>query len=89
MTTFTNSSGDIIQSSLKYQSKSPGSSPVYLNNENQPIEQKQATPTETGFVSTIFDLEDSLSIEIQPNDALVGDAYESKVTWTLEDAPRP
>ncbi|EIE5616491.1 LapB repeat-containing protein, partial [Listeria innocua] len=89
MTTFTNSSGDIIQSSLKYQSKSSGSSPVYLNNANQPIEQKQATPTETGFVSTIFDLEDSLSIEIQPNDALVGDAYESKVTWTLEDAPRP
>ncbi|MBC1392936.1 LapB repeat-containing protein [Listeria innocua] len=89
MTTFTNSSGDIIQSSLKYQSKSSGSSPVYLNNANQPIEQKQATPTETGFVSTVFDLEDSLSIEIQPNDALVGDAYESKVTWTLEDAPRP
>ncbi|EAD9072997.1 leucine-rich repeat domain-containing protein, partial [Listeria monocytogenes] len=89
MTTFTNSSGDIIQSSLKYQSKSPGSNPVYLSNENQPIEQKQATPTETGFVSTIFDLEESLTIEIQPNDALVGDAYESKVTWTLEDAPRP
>ncbi|EQA3615776.1 LapB repeat-containing protein [Listeria monocytogenes] len=89
MTTFTNSSGDIIQSSLKYQSKSPGSNPVYLSNENQPIEQKQATPTETGFVSTIFDLEESLTIEVQPNDALVGDAYESKVTWTLEDAPRP
>ncbi|HBZ6320481.1 TPA: leucine-rich repeat domain-containing protein [Listeria monocytogenes] len=89
MTTFTNSSGDIIQSSLKYQSKSPGSNPVYLSNENQPIEQKQATPAETGFVSTIFDLEESLTIEVQPNDALVGDAYESKVTWTLEDAPRP
>ncbi|MBC2260565.1 LapB repeat-containing protein [Listeria sp. FSL L7-0091] len=89
MTTFTNGSGDIIQSSLKYQSNLPASSPVYLNNTNQPIEQKQATTTESGFVSTIFDLEDRLIIEIQPNDALVNDAYESKVTWTLEDAPRP
>ncbi|MBC6136928.1 leucine-rich repeat domain-containing protein [Listeria innocua] len=89
MTPFTNSDGDILQTSLKYQSKSPSSSPIYLNTTNQPIEKKQSAVTDPKYDSTIVNLEDSLSMEIEPNDALVNDAYESKITWTLEDAPRP
>ncbi|EBF5183255.1 lmo0549 family WxL domain-containing class 2 internalin [Listeria monocytogenes] len=89
MTPFTNSGGDILQTSLKYQSKSPSSSPIYLNTTNQPIEKKQSAVTEPKYDSTIVNLEDSLSMEIEPNDALVNDSYESKITWTLEDAPRP
>ncbi|HAO6468622.1 TPA: lmo0549 family WxL domain-containing class 2 internalin [Listeria monocytogenes] len=89
MTPFTNSGGDILQTSLKYQSKSPSSSPIYLNTTNQPIEKKQSAVTDPKYDSTIVNLEDSLSIEIEPNDALVNDSYESKITWTLEDAPRP
>ncbi|EAG0830929.1 lmo0549 family WxL domain-containing class 2 internalin [Listeria monocytogenes] len=89
MTPFTNSGGDILQTSLKYQSKSPSSSPIYLNTTNQPIEKKQSAVTDPKYDSTIVNLEDSLSMEIEPNDALVNDSYESKITWTLEDAPRP
>ncbi|EAD2557055.1 leucine-rich repeat domain-containing protein [Listeria monocytogenes] len=89
MTPFTNSGGDILQTSLKYQSKSPSSSPIYLNTTNQPIEKKQSAVTDSKYDSTIVNLEDSLSMEIEPNDALVNDSYESKITWTLEDAPRP
>ncbi|EAE1329984.1 lmo0549 family WxL domain-containing class 2 internalin [Listeria monocytogenes] len=89
MTPFTNSGGDILQTSLKYQSKSPSSSPIYLNTTNQPIEKKQSAVTDPKYDSTFFNLEDSLSMEIEPNDALVNDSYESKITWTLEDAPRP
>ncbi|EIB2901623.1 lmo0549 family WxL domain-containing class 2 internalin [Listeria monocytogenes] len=89
MTPFTNSGGDILQTSLKYQSKSPSSSPIYLNTTNQPIEKKQPAVTDPKYDSTVFNLEDSLSMEIEPNDALVNDSYESKITWTLEDAPRP
>lgn len=89
MTPFTNSGGDILQTSLKYQSKSPSSSPIYLNTTNQPIEKKQSAVTDSKYDSTVFNLEDSLSMEIEPNDALVNDSYESKITWTLEDAPRP
>ncbi|EAC7993322.1 lmo0549 family WxL domain-containing class 2 internalin [Listeria monocytogenes] len=89
MTPFTNSGGDILQTSLKYQSKSPSSSPIYLNTTNQPIEKKQSAVTDPKHDSTVFNLEDSLSMEIEPNDALVNDSYESKITWTLEDAPRP
>ncbi len=89
MTPFTNSGGDILQTSLKYQGKSPSSSPIYLNTTNQPIEKKQSAVTDPKYDSTVFNLEDSLSMEIEPNDALVNDSYESKITWTLEDAPRP
>ncbi|EAD8204052.1 lmo0549 family WxL domain-containing class 2 internalin [Listeria monocytogenes] len=89
MTPFTNSGGDILQTSLKYQSKSPSSSPIYLNTTNQPIEKKQSAVTDPKYDSTVFNLEDSLSMGIEPNDALVNDSYESKITWTLEDAPRP
>ncbi|HAO6438706.1 TPA: lmo0549 family WxL domain-containing class 2 internalin [Listeria monocytogenes] len=89
MTPFTNSGGDILQTSLKYQSKSPSSSPIYLNTTNQPIEKKQSAVTDPKYDSTIVNLEDSLSMEIEPNDALVNDSYESEITWTLEDAPRP
>ncbi|HAA3860762.1 TPA_asm: lmo0549 family WxL domain-containing class 2 internalin [Listeria monocytogenes] len=89
MTPFTNSGGEILQTSLKYQSKSPSSSPIYLNTTNQPIEKKQSAVTDPKYDSTVFNLEDSLSMEIEPNDALVNDSYESKITWTLEDAPRP
>ncbi|EAD3397034.1 lmo0549 family WxL domain-containing class 2 internalin [Listeria monocytogenes] len=89
MTPFTNSGGDILQTSLKYQSKSPSSSPIYLNTTNQPIEKKQSAVTDPKYDSTVFNLEDSLSMEIETNDALVNDSYESKITWTLEDAPRP
>ncbi|EAK8416813.1 lmo0549 family WxL domain-containing class 2 internalin [Listeria monocytogenes] len=89
MTPFTNSGGDILQTSLKYQSKSPSSSPIYLNTTNQPIEKKQSAVTDPKYDSTIVNLEDSLSMEIEPNDALVNDSYESKITWILEDAPRP
>ncbi|HAB7422928.1 TPA_asm: lmo0549 family WxL domain-containing class 2 internalin [Listeria monocytogenes] len=89
MTPFTDSGGDILQTSLKYQSKSPSSSPIYLNTTNQPIEKKQSAVTDPKYDSTVFNLEDSLSMEIEPNDALVNDSYESKITWTLEDAPRP
>lgn len=89
MTPFTNSGGDVLQTSLKYQSKSPSSSPIYLNTTNQPIEKKQSAVTDPKYDSTVFNLEDSLSMEIEPNDALVNDSYESKITWTLEDAPRP
>ncbi|EAD0678906.1 lmo0549 family WxL domain-containing class 2 internalin [Listeria monocytogenes] len=89
MTPFTNSGGDILQTSLKYQSKSPSSSPIYLNTTNQPIEKKQSAVTDPKYDSTVFNLEDSLSMEIESNDALVNDSYESKITWTLEDAPRP
>ncbi|EGC8431893.1 TPA: lmo0549 family WxL domain-containing class 2 internalin [Listeria monocytogenes] len=89
MTPFTNSGGDILQTSLKYQSKLPSSSPIYLNTTNQPIEKKQSAVTDPKYDSTVFNLEDSLSMEIEPNDALVNDSYESKITWTLEDAPRP
>ncbi|ECZ4173838.1 lmo0549 family WxL domain-containing class 2 internalin [Listeria monocytogenes] len=89
MTPFTNSGGDILQTSLKYQSKSPSSSPIYLNTTNQPIEKKQSAVTDPKYDSTVFNLEDSLSMKIEPNDALVNDSYESKITWTLEDAPRP
>lgn len=89
MTPFTNSGGDILQTSLKYQSKSPSSSPIYLNTTNQPIEKKQSAVTDPKYDSTIVNLVDSLSMEIEPNDALVNDSYESKITWTLEDAPRP
>ncbi|EAC8473898.1 lmo0549 family WxL domain-containing class 2 internalin [Listeria monocytogenes] len=89
MTPFTNSGGDILQTSLKYQSKSPSSSPIYLNTTNQPIEKKQSAVTDPKYDSTVFNLEDSLSMQIEPNDALVNDSYESKITWTLEDAPRP
>ncbi|HAO6107981.1 TPA: lmo0549 family WxL domain-containing class 2 internalin [Listeria monocytogenes] len=89
MTPFTNSGGDILQTSLKYQSKSPSSSPIYLNTTNQPIEKKQSAVTDPKYASTVFNLEDSLSMEIEPNDALVNDSYESKITWILEDAPRP
>ncbi|ECW8281865.1 lmo0549 family WxL domain-containing class 2 internalin [Listeria monocytogenes] len=89
MTPFTNSGGDILQTSLKFQSKSPSSSPIYLNTTNQPIEKKQSAVTDPKYDSTIVNLEDSLSMEIEPNDALVNDSYESKITWTLEDAPRP
>lgn len=89
MTPFTNSGGDILQTSLKYQSKSPSSSPIYLNTTNQPIEKKQSAVTDPKYDSTVFNLEDSLSMEIEPNDALVNDFYESEITWTLEDAPRP
>ncbi|HAO5827351.1 TPA: lmo0549 family WxL domain-containing class 2 internalin [Listeria monocytogenes] len=89
MTPFTNSGGDILQTSLKYQSKSPSSSPIYLNTTNQPIEKKQSAVTDPKYDSTIVNLEDSLSMEIEPNDALVNDSYVSKITWTLEDAPRP
>ncbi|EFS01783.1 leucine-rich repeat-containing protein, partial [Listeria seeligeri FSL S4-171] len=38
---------------------------------------------------TTFDLQNQLSMEILPNDALVDDGYEASVTWTLEDVPRP
>ncbi|EHQ1989928.1 lmo0549 family WxL domain-containing class 2 internalin [Listeria monocytogenes] len=89
MTPFTNSGGDVLQTSLKYQSKAPSSSPIYLNTTNQPIEKKQSAATDPKYDSTVFNLEDSLSMEIEPNDALVNDSYESKITWTLEDAPRP
>ncbi|EFQ7860573.1 lmo0549 family WxL domain-containing class 2 internalin [Listeria monocytogenes] len=89
MTPFTNSGGDVLQTSLKYQSKAPSSSPIYLNTTNQPIEKKQSAVTDPKYDSTVFNLEDSLSMEIDPNDALVNDSYESKITWTLEDAPRP
>ncbi|MBC2190942.1 leucine-rich repeat domain-containing protein [Listeria sp. FSL L7-0229] len=89
MTPFTNSGGDILQTSLKYQSKALSSSPIYLNTTNQPIEKKQSAVTDPKYDSTVFNLEDSLSMEIEPNDALVNDSYESKITWTLEDAPRP
>ncbi|EKZ1456370.1 lmo0549 family WxL domain-containing class 2 internalin [Listeria monocytogenes] len=89
MTPFTNSGGDILQTSLKYQSKSPSSSPIYLNTTNQPVEKKQSAVTDPKYDSTIVNLEASLTMEIEPNDALVNDSYESKITWTLEDAPRP
>ncbi|HDT8628509.1 TPA: lmo0549 family WxL domain-containing class 2 internalin [Listeria monocytogenes] len=89
MTPFTNIGGDVLQTSLKYQSKAPSSSPIYLNTTNQPIEKKQSAVTDPKYDSTVFNLEDSLSMEIEPNDALVNDSYESKITWTLEDAPRP
>ncbi|RIZ79437.1 lmo0549 family WxL domain-containing class 2 internalin [Listeria monocytogenes] len=89
MTPFTNSGGDVLQTSLKYQSKAPSSSPIYLNTTNQPIEKKQSAVTDPKYDSTVFNLEDSLSMEIEPNDALVNDSYESKIMWTLEDAPRP
>ncbi|MCD2224729.1 LapB repeat-containing protein [Listeria cossartiae] len=89
MTPFTNSGGDVLQTSLKYQSKALSSSPIYLNTTNQPIEKKQSAVTDPKYDSTVFNLEDSLSMGIEPNDALVNDSYESKITWTLEDAPRP
>lgn len=88
MTPFTNSKGDILESSLKYQSQAIASSPVFLNTTNQPIESEEAS-TRTGNVSTTFDLQNQLSMEILPNDALVDDGYEASVTWTLEDVPRP
>ncbi|WP_270999055.1 WxL domain-containing protein, partial [Listeria seeligeri] len=88
MTPFTNSKGDILESSLKYQSQAIASSPVFLNTTNQPIESEEAS-TRTGTVSTTFDLQNQLSMEILPNDALVDDGYEASVTWTLEDVPRP
>lgn len=62
MTPFTNSGGDILQTSLKYQSKSPSSSPIYLNTTNQPIEKKQSAVTDPKYDSTVFNLEDSLSM---------------------------
>ncbi|HHQ0105657.1 TPA: lmo0549 family WxL domain-containing class 2 internalin, partial [Listeria monocytogenes] len=46
MTPFTNSGGDVLQTSLKYQSKAPSSSPIYLNTTNQPIEKKQSAVTD-------------------------------------------
>ncbi|WP_270997473.1 LapB repeat-containing protein [Listeria seeligeri] len=88
MTPFTNSKGDILESPLKYQSQTIASSPVFLNTTNQPIEREEAS-TRTGTVSTTFDLQNQLSMEILPNDALVDDGYEASVTWTLEDVPRP
>lgn len=87
MTPFTNSSGDILESPLKYQSQTLVNGAVYLNGTSQPIEVKTAS-SQTGYVTTIYDLQDRLTMEILPNDALVKEAYEATITWTLEDAPR-
>lgn len=57
MTPFTNSGGDVLQTSLKYQSKAPSSSPIYLNTTNQPIEKKQSAVTDPKYDSTVFNLE--------------------------------
>lgn len=86
MTPFMNSTGDILESPLKYQSHTLALGSVYLNTTNQPIE-KQAASVQTGYITTDFDLQNELTMEILPNDALVNDSYEALVTWTLEDAP--
>lgn len=86
MTPFMNSTGDILESPLKYQSHTLALGSVYLNTTNQPIE-KQAASVQAGYITTDFDLQNELTMEILPNDALVNDSYEALVTWTLEDAP--
>ncbi|PZG33257.1 hypothetical protein C2D64_07880 [Listeria ivanovii] len=87
MTPFTNSKGDILESPLKYQSQTLASGAVYLGTTNQPIEVKAAS-SQTGYITTTSDLQDRLTMDVLPNDALVDDAYEANITWTLEDAPR-
>ncbi|MBC1429815.1 LapB repeat-containing protein [Listeria seeligeri] len=88
MTPFTNTKGDILESPLLYQSQSIVGSPISLSASNQPVEIKQAS-SQTGYVSNSFNLQDRLTMEISPNDALVNDTYEASITWTLEDVPRP
>ncbi|EAE8347165.1 leucine-rich repeat domain-containing protein [Listeria monocytogenes] len=87
MTPFTNSKRDILETTLKYKSQTAGSSTVYLNTINQPLEKKQAS-TLGGEVYSTFNLQDNLTMEIEPHDAIVNDAYNAKITWTLEDVPR-
>lgn len=87
MTPFTNSKGDILESPLKYQSQTLASGAVHLNTTNQPIEVQTAS-SQIGYVTTSFDLQNQLTMQILPNDALANDSYEAIVTWTLEDAPR-
>lgn len=88
MTPFTNTKGDILESPLMYQSQSIVGSPISLSASNQPVEIEQAS-SQAGYVSNSFNLQDRLTMEISPNDALVNDTYEASITWTLEDVPRP
>ncbi|HBM3605565.1 TPA: LapB repeat-containing protein [Listeria innocua] len=84
---FKNEKGDILETSLKYQKESQDSSPVFLNTTNQPLETKQSTD-QPGEITTTFNLQNNLTLEVLPNDALVTGIYEATVTWTLEDVPR-
>ncbi|EPR5476595.1 hypothetical protein ACU6PP_001496 [Listeria innocua] len=58
-----------------------------MNATNQPIEIKQPTD-QSGEITTTFNLQNNLTLEVLPNDALVTGIYEATVTWTLEDVPR-
>ncbi|HBM4072749.1 TPA: LapB repeat-containing protein [Listeria innocua] len=87
MSPFKNEKGDILETSLKYQKESSESSPIFLNATNQPIEIKQPTD-QSGEITTTFNLQNNLTLEVLPNDALVTGIYEATVTWTLEDVPR-
>ncbi|ECJ9436496.1 hypothetical protein FQO61_04020 [Listeria innocua] len=87
MSPFKNEKGDILETSLKYQKESSESSPIFLNATNQPIETKQPTD-QSGEITTTFNLQNNLTLEVLPNDALVTGIYEATVTWTLEDVPR-
>ncbi|MBC2107778.1 LapB repeat-containing protein [Listeria innocua] len=87
MSPFKNEKGDILETSLKYQKESSESSPIFLNATNQPIETKQSTD-QSGEITTTFNLQNNLTLEVLPNDALVTGIYEATVTWTLEDVPR-
>ncbi|MBM5708124.1 LapB repeat-containing protein [Listeria innocua] len=87
MSPFKNEKGDILETSLKYQKESSESSPIFLNATNQPIETKQPTD-QSGEITTTFNLQNNLTLEVLPNDALVTGIYEATITWTLEDVPR-
>ncbi|ARM74110.1 TPA_asm: hypothetical protein GIN74_11335 [Listeria monocytogenes] len=85
--TFQNTTGDILEASLSYQSDTL-SSAVLLNSTNQPVEKMLPAGT-AGYDTTTISLQDSLSMEIKSNDSLVGSAYTSTIKWTLEDVPQP
>ncbi|MBC1378728.1 LapB repeat-containing protein [Listeria innocua] len=87
MSPFKNEKGDILETSLKYQKESSDSSPIFLNTTNQPLETKQPTDR-SGEITTTFNLQNNLTLEVLPNDALVTGIYKATVTWTLEDVPR-
>ncbi|MBC1514563.1 LapB repeat-containing protein [Listeria immobilis] len=82
---FENSTGDILETTLKYHSDTL-SSDILLNSTNQPIEKKGPAGT-PGTDWTDISLQDCLSMEILPNDALAGREYTATINWTLEDVP--
>ncbi|MBC6296255.1 LapB repeat-containing protein [Listeria sp. FSL L7-1517] len=84
---FQNATGDILETPLKYHSDSL-STDIILNNSHQPVEKMQPAGTPGHDITTVS-LQDSLSMEILPHDALVGSQYVATIAWTLEDAPRP